>query len=162
MWTIRDFEILLRFKFSLCLCIGTLRELSLEEPEEGRMPVPLCSFLARTNRLIPRNLVALILFQSLLLVVFLYCAISNLFFFFLSSFVYVGVWSVTSISCLEGSGWLSEEFQMLQFWLACKLSRTTNLLHVLNIFIWLVFQKFWIWNLQSFKKNIPVHCFVVW
>lgn len=54
---------------------------------------------------------------------------------FVVIFIYVGVWSVTSIYSPEDLGWLSDKFQMLQFWLSCKLSRIANLLHMLRILL---------------------------
>lgn len=107
----------------------------LEQPEKGRMHVPLWLFLAINKRAYFQNSVALILFQLLFFFfsggIFSYCPVSSL----LLSFIYVGAGSITSAYSLGHSGWLSDKFQMLQSWLSCKLSRIASLLAYAQHFI---------------------------
>lgn len=78
---------------------------------------------------------------------------------FVVVFIYVGAWSFTSVYSLELLGWLSDIFQMLQFWLSCKLSRIASLLTYAQHFIRLV-SKCCDEVENCFQKNILVHCCV--
>lgn len=107
--------------------------ISLEQPEKGRMHVPLWLSLAITSGLISRILWLWFYFRFFFFFggIFSYCPVSSL----LLSFIYVGAGSVTTVDSPGHSGWLSDKFQMLQSWLSCKLSRIANLLAYAQHFI---------------------------
>lgn len=116
------------------------------------MPIPsVMTLLAITNRLISK-----ILWLWFCLKFFCwwwYFPILSCIQPFVVIFIYLSVWSVISIYSLEDFWWLSDNFQMLQFWLSCKLSRIANLLHMLSILLGLfpnvVNLKLKLWSLFS-------------